>query len=255
MTERKKIIVGNWKMYKTPAEAQQFLTSFAHLFNQNKNQINDNMIFGLAVPAINLELLKKNQISPKMLIAAQDINQHLEGAYTGDLSANMVKAVGANAVIIGHSERREFHHETDADINGKIKTALQANLKPIMCIGETLKERKNNTWKAVLSKQIKAGLAKIAKQDLVKIVIAYEPIWAIGTGLSASADQAQEACAYVRKQVATLANNEVAEQILIQYGGSVKPENIEEILTKTDIDGALVGSASLTAESFIKLLI
>lgn len=254
MTKRNLVIVGNWKMNKTPTETKQFFTEFTKLYEKEASKIDPTTWFGLAVPAINLVIAAENKVAKKMLVAAQDVHQEASGAFTGDLSASMLKAVGANSVVIGHSERRAYHHEDDALINLKTQKALKEHLIPIVCIGESLKEREQNIWKDVLQKQIKGAFTNINNTEILKVIIAYEPIWAIGTGKTASADQAQEACQYVRLEIEKLFNKQVANQIIIQYGGSVKPENVAEILNKPDIDGALVGGASLEANSFIKLL-
>ena len=251
---RKQVIVGNWKMNKTPAEAKKFMTEFARLFKSNESKIAKSMKFGIAAPSIDLVDLKAKKVKPAMIVAAQDVHAKESGAFTGDLSATMIKSVGANAVVIGHSERREYHGETDKDVNAKTVVALANKLLPIVCIGETLAERQSNKWKAVITKQVKGALKGLTPEQVSKIVIAYEPIWAIGTGVTASAEQAQEACAHVRSRVAAEVNKATAAKVVIQYGGSVKPENIVELMSKEDIDGALVGGASLEAKSFIKLL-
>lgn len=254
MAKRKIVIVGNWKMNKTPIEAKKFMNDFSKLFETNQSKIDKNVKFGIASPSVDLLVLKENKVNSSMMIAAQDIHYKSSGAYTGDLSASMVKAVGANAVIIGHSERREYHNETNEDVNNKIVAALENKLTPILCVGETLEERKSNKWKNTLNAQIKGALKGMNANQVKNIIIAYEPIWAIGTGEIATAQQAQEACNHVRKRVANEISTKVADSIIIQYGGSVKPENVEELISQEDIDGALVGGASLDANSFIKLL-
>ena len=250
---RKTVIIGNWKMNKTPAEAKKFMKEFASLYTKNKEKIK-NTKFGLAVPSIDISIIKEQKVVPSMIVAAENVRSQASGAYTGDLSATMVKAVGANAVVIGHSERREYHYETDKDINAKIKTIFENKMLPIFCIGETLDLRKNKKWKAHLTKQIKGGLKDLSQEQVSKIVIAYEPIWAIGTGVTASALEAEEACKHVRNVVTKIFSQTVSDKVIIQYGGSVKPENISELLSKPNIDGALVGGASLEAKSYIKLL-
>ena len=251
---RNTVIVGNWKMNKTPAEAKKFMTEFKKLYTANQSKIARSMKFGIAAPSVDLQTLKENKVKTSMIVAAEDMHQNASGAFTGDLSAAMIKAVGANAVVIGHSERRQYHGETDAIVNAKAKTALENKLLPIVCIGETLAERKSNKWRSVITKQVKGALKGISAEQAAKIVIAYEPIWAIGTGVTASAEQAQEACKHVRARVAAEVSKAVADKIIIQYGGSVKPENVAELMGKADIDGALVGGASLDAKSYIKLL-
>lgn len=251
---RKQVIVGNWKMNKTPAEAKKFMTEFTRLFKSNNSKIAKSMKFGIAAPSVDLVTLKETKVAPSMIVAAQDVHAKASGAYTGDLAASMIKAVGANAVVIGHSERRQYHGETDKDVNAKTLVALENKMLPIVCIGETLAERKSNKWKSVITKQVKGALKGLTPEQVSKLVIAYEPIWAIGTGVTASAEQAQEACKHVRSRVAAESNKATAAKVVIQYGGSVKPENVQELMSKEDIDGALVGGASLDAKSFIKLL-
>lgn len=250
---RKTVIVGNWKMNKTPAEAKKFMKEFKTLYQKNKDKIK-NTKFGIAAPSVDLSILKETKVIPSMIVAAEDVRAEASGAFTGDLSAAMVKTVGANAVVVGHSERREYHHETDKDINAKIKTIFENKMLPIFCIGETLDLRKNKKWKAHLTKQIKGGLKTLTEEHVSKLIIAYEPIWAIGTGVTASAQEAEEACKHVRNVVAKTTSAKAAEKVIIQYGGSVKPQNIVELLAKPNIDGALVGGASLEAKSYIKLL-
>ena len=250
---RKTVIVGNWKMNKTPAQAKQFMEEFTQIFNQEKTKISNQINFGIASPSIDLMTIKENQVQG-MIIAAQDVHAKESGAFTGDLSIEMIKSVGANAVVIGHSERRAYHGEDDNDVNQKTKVALQNQIMPIVCIGETLEQRENNTWKSVIKTQVSGAMKDIDPKMASKIIIAYEPIWAIGTGVTATADQAQEACKYVRETIASELSQEASQSIIIQYGGSVKPENVSELMSKPDIDGALVGGASLEASSFIKLL-
>lgn len=250
---RKTVIVGNWKMNKTPAQAKQFMEEFTKLFNQEKNKISSQMDFGIASPSIDLITIKESQV-PKMIIAAQDVHAKSSGAFTGDLSIEMIKSVGANAVVIGHSERRAYHGEDDNSVNEKTKVALQNEITPIVCIGETLEQRESNTWKKIIKTQVSGAMKDINPNMASKIIIAYEPIWAIGTGVTATAEQAQEACKYVRETIASELSQEASENITIQYGGSVKPQNVAELMSKPDIDGALVGGASLEADSFIKLL-
>ena len=253
MSKRNLVIVGNWKMNKTPAEAEAFLKEFAALHAENKSKYAEGVEFGIAAPSVDLATLSANAVEG-MIVSAEDIHAQASGAFTGDLSAEMVKSVGANAVVLGHSERRQYHGETDADINAKTVTALSNGLLPIVCIGETLEQRESNTWKEVLKVQVEGALANLSDEQVSSLVIAYEPIWAIGTGVTASADQAQEACAYVREVVAGAFSQDVADAVRIQYGGSVKPANVAELMSKADIDGALVGGASLAADSFVKLL-
>ena len=187
-------------------------------------------------------------------IAAQNVSEHDNGAYTGEVSTMMLKELYVRYVIIGHSERRTLYGETNAIINTKIKKARAANLKPIFCIGETLQERESGKLEDVLSSQITEGLADIDEKDLREIVVAYEPVWAIGTGVVATVEQAQEAHAFCRSVIAGLYSQEAADKVRIQYGGSMKPDNAGELLAQPDIDGGLVGGASLEPQSFLDLI-
>ncbi|MFA6889432.1 MAG: triose-phosphate isomerase, partial [Bacilli bacterium] len=176
------------------------------------------------------------------------------GAFTGEVSAPMLKCIGVEYVIIGHSERRAMFNETDEAINKKLQTAFRHQLTPILCIGESLEQREQNETETVLSNQLTADLSNVSSQNVKKMVIAYEPIWAIGTGKTATADQAEQACAFIRQTIATLYNKEVAASVRIQYGGSVKVGNVHELMAQKNIDGALIGGASLIAEDFITLV-
>lgn len=187
-------------------------------------------------------------------IGAQNCHFEEEGAFTGEVSCKMIKDTGATYVIIGHSERRQYFAETNESINKKIKTALKHNLTPIVCVGETLKERESNLMFKVLADHIDNGLKGLSKEEALKIVIAYEPVWAIGTGKTATPEQAQEAHKYIRDLLVKMFNKETAETIRIQYGGSVKPENTGELMKQPDIDGALVGGASLKVDSFSQIV-
>ncbi len=195
-------------------------------------------------------LLKNSPIK----LGAQNMNPESSGAFTGEISPSMLKSVGAEYVILGHSERRTLFGESDQFINQKIKKALEAGLLPIFCIGETLQERESGVTFDILKRQVTQGLSGISEQELAKIIIAYEPVWAIGTGKTASPEQAQEVHAYIRGLAASLYSTAAAEKLIIQYGGSVKPDNAKELLSQKDIDGALVGGACLAAESFLGII-
>lgn len=246
---RKVIIAGNWKMNKTEAEAIGFSKSLldTKLINPEKEV----MIFA---PSIYLKELAKAFIGTDVTIGAQNIHQEKKGAFTGEISAEMLKSIGINHTLIGHSERRQYFDETNKIVNEKMKAALLENIKPILCIGEVLEEREAKITNEVLTQQLTEGLAGVAAEDIVNVVIAYEPVWAIGTGKTATSEDANLACEHVRSVIAELYGAVIAEGIVIQYGGSVKPENIEELLAESDIDGALVGGASLDVESFIGLI-
>lgn len=247
---RQKIIIGNWKMYKTMKETTDFLTEFEKKIN-NKNF---NCQFGIAASFTNLIALKNKQVK-NLIITAQNCHDELQGAFTGEVSINMLKELNVNYVIIGHSERRQYFNETNETINRKLKTIF-ANSKmiPILCCGETLLQYENKTTHQVIETQIKLALKNIPGDQVAKLVIAYEPIWAIGTGKTASVAEAQSVCALIRTIIAKLYQKDIADKVRIQYGGSVKPDNIKTFLTQSDIDGALVGSASLQVTDFINLL-
>jgi len=239
----KTYIVGNWKMNKTSSEAKDFMNEIRKLLKSEKEKISSDIVFGIGAPATSLHVLKENEWD-KMIIAAENMHYEKTGAFTGELSAQMIKDAGANAVIIGHSERRAMFNETNESVNKKAKVALENGLIPIVCVGETLEEREAGKFESVIKSQIEGSLAGINEWD--KVIIAYEPIWAIGTGVTATAEQAEEACKFVR----SITN----ENAIIQYGGSVKPENVQELMSQPNINGALVGGASLDPKSFIKLL-
>ncbi|WP_342257633.1 triose-phosphate isomerase [Spiroplasma endosymbiont of Nomada ruficornis] len=248
--ERKKIIIGNWKMYKNIEETQFFLNEFNKLI-KTKNIKYD---YGIAASFTNLPLLKMNKTSA-LIIAAQNCHYETEGAYTGEISIKMLKDMMVSHVIIGHSERRMYFNEVDETINNKIHSLFNANIIPILCCGETLNQYENKETNEVIKNQIKLALKNIKAENIAKLVIAYEPIWAIGTGKTATAQQAQTVCKMIREFISELYNKNVAEQVRIQYGGSAKPDNIKLILSEPDIDGALVGGASLVPQSFFDLLI
>ncbi len=243
-------IAGNWKMFKTIPEARE-------LVNDLKNKVTSVQRTRIIVcpPALAVmevaNLLKGSNIA----VGAQNLYWESEGAFTGEISAPMIKKAGATYVIIGHSERRQYFGETDRSVNLKTKAALAEGLKPIVCVGETLEQRENNRTKVVVEEQIFGAFKEIGEQDFSPIMIAYEPVWAIGTGKTATPDQAQEVHAFIRGLITDLYNEGVSDKTVIQYGGSVKPENAEELLRQKDIDGALVGGACLKAESFAEIII
>ena len=242
---RKPIIAGNWKMFKTRDEALFFILQVSEQM-PNNNDV-ETVVFAQA-PLMRC-LIKRQGANLK--IGAQNLFYEDEGAYTGEVSGPMLKSYKVEYVLIGHSERRQYFHETDEDVNLKIKAAIRNSLKPIVCVGEHLEQRENNETNLVLERQIKKAFAGIKAIDMKNIVIAYEPIWAIGTGKTATAEMADEACGYIRALIHELYGKVIAEEIRIQYGGSVKPENIEELISKENIDGALIGGASLDPDKFI----
>ncbi len=248
---RKPIIAANWKMNKGPKETVDFLATFT----SKLNNITDNVDVIISPPFVSIpsaiEALSSNS---DVAIAAQNVSENDNGAFTGETSSMMLKELFVRYVIIGHSERRTIYGETDEVINAKIKQASLSNLKPIFCIGETLEERDADKLEEVLRAQITKGLAGVSDKDMAEIVVAYEPVWAIGTGRTASAEQAQEAHAFVRSVISDLYSKELAEKVRIQYGGSMKAANAAELLSQPDIDGGLVGGASLEPQSFLELI-
>jgi len=250
MIPRKKIIAGNWKMNKTQAEARVLVEDLL----RDIGRFDDAEIV-LCPPFTALAAVSEllNAVS-NVRLGAQNMHEAASGAYTGEISAAMLKELYVRYVIIGHSERRQYFHEDNATVNRKTKAALAAELRPIVCIGETLPEREANKWKNVLQTQLIEGFAGFGEKELADITIAYEPVWAIGTGKTASPAQAEEAHQFIRKIVGDKFGATAAEKIRIQYGGSVKPENARELLSKPDIDGALVGGASLDSRGFTAII-
>jgi triosephosphate isomerase len=244
---RTQFIAGNWKMNKTVGEAYdlaiELVTGLRALHNTE---------VALCPPFVSLTTVKQAIANTMIKLGAQNMNDQDKGAFTGEVSPVMLAGL-ADYVILGHSERRQLFGETDAFINKKVHAALKHNLLPILCVGETLAQNEAGETEAVLERQVREGLAGINASDAPKIVIAYEPIWAIGTGRAATADDAQSRCAYIRGQLRK-AFGDSADQMRIQYGGSVTAANAAETLSKPDVDGALVGGASLKAEDFIKIV-
>lgn len=244
---RKPIIAGNWKMNNTIQES-------INLVNEIKSYTLDQDVDALVcVPFISLTEVKKLLEGSEIKLGAQNMHWEEKGAFTGEISPIMLKEIGIDYCIIGHSERRQYFNETDESVNLKIKSALKHGILPIVCVGETLEEREENRAEAVVKSQIIKGFEGIPTESIKDIVIAYEPIWAIGTGKTASSDDANNMCAFIRNIIGDLYGGE-KENIRIQYGGSVKPDNIKELMEKSDIDGALVGGASLKADDFQKLI-
>jgi triosephosphate isomerase (TIM) len=246
---RKRIIAGNWKMHKTVSEAREFLNEV-----KDKVPAADKVDSVICAPFVALPALVEEAKGTNVKIAAQNMHFEESGAFTGEISPIMLKDLGVEYVVIGHSERREMFNETDETVNKKVLAAFQHGLTPIICVGETLQQRENNETTTLVEKQVKAALAGLTEEQVQQAVIAYEPIWAIGTGKTASSTDANEVCRHIREVVKKEFSETVGESIRIQYGGSVKPANIEELLAQSDIDGALVGGASLEADSFLKLV-
>ena len=247
---RKKIIAANWKMNMTVAEADAFLETF--LRELGDEGLVDTVIVPpfTAIPRVS-ELLTKTQ---NIKVGAQNMSAEKSGAYTGEISAAMLRDLYVRYVVLGHSERRTLFGETDAIVNKKVHAAHEATLKPILCVGETLAERDANKVEEVLETQLRGSLAGLNPKELVETVIAYEPVWAIGTGRVATPEQAQAAHAFIRKTLADIADQTVADKVRIQYGGSVKPDNAKILLSQPDIDGALVGGASLDPRAFAEIV-
>lgn len=245
---RKPIIAGNWKMFMTRDEAINFMYKVSE--EMPSNELVDSVICAQA-PMMRCLIKRQGDF---LRIGAQNLYWEDEGAFTGELSGRLLKNYNVEYVIIGHSERRSYFGETDETVNKKIFAALRNELLPIVCVGEQLEDREANKTNDVLTKQIKGAFAGVKAIDMEKIVIAYEPVWAIGTGKTATADQAEESCAFIRGLVREMFGDVVADEIRIQYGGSVKPANIDEIISKENIDGALIGGASLDADKFITMV-
>ena len=250
MKERKLIIAGNWKMNKTAAEALD-------LVNDLKLELAAVKDVDIVVcpPFTALSEVSKSILSAKNLaLGAQNMSEHNVGAYTGEIAATMLKEFSVRYVILGHSERRQYQNESDELIAKKAKAAHAASLKPIVCVGETLNERESGHMEKVLETQTRGSLAGLTKEQVVETVIAYEPVWAIGTGKTASAQQAQEAHAFIRGIIGKMFDENVARKVRIQYGGSVKPANAKELMALPDVDGALVGGAALEVRSFADIV-
>ncbi|MBF0710442.1 triose-phosphate isomerase [Gemella sp. GL1.1] len=246
---RKPIIAGNWKMNKTVAEAIEFVEAV-----KDKLPSSDLVESVVGAPALLLNGVKYFSTGSELKVAAQNCYFEDEGAFTGETSPKSLAALGVEYVIIGHSERRDYFHETDEDINKKAHAIFRNAMLPIICCGETLEQYEANEAEAVVSRQVSAALRGLTAEQVTNAVIAYEPIWAIGTGKSATQDDAQKMCKAVRDVVAKDFGQDVADKVRVQYGGSVKPENIKEYMACPDVDGALVGGASLQADSFLALL-
>ncbi len=240
------IIVGNWKMYKTIDEACEFIKTLAPLIEKSQAAVY------LAVPFTAIQAAA--EITPTITVGAQNMSDATEGAFTGEIAARMLKEVRAQFVILGHSERRHLFHESNAFINRKVHRALQEGIQPLLCVGETLEQRERNEVREVLKEQIFQSLEGVTKEQMGEVLLAYEPVWAIGTGKVATPEQAQETHALCREIVAEAWGKRVANKVVIQYGGSVKPDNAKALLSEPDIDGLLVGGASLTAPSFNEII-
>jgi triosephosphate isomerase len=245
---RTPLIAGNWKMYKTEAQAEDYIQALLPRVSSI-----DGVDVAICVPFTDLRAMIDSARGSRVEVYAQNMHQEAEGAYTGEISAPMLSELDARGVVLGHSERRALFGETDKALALKVPAALKAGLVPILCVGETEQERDNDDTDRKLRQQIRDDLAGVAPERLAEVVIAYEPIWAIGTGRVATAEQAQEAIAFIRALVGDR-DSQAAAQLRILYGGSVKPDNAAELLALDDVDGALVGGASLEAESFAAIV-
>jgi triosephosphate isomerase (TIM) len=246
---RRSLLAGNWKMFKTSEEA----VLYAKDLSGRVSDIKDREIL-ICPPFVYINPLINAFAGSPVMVGAQNVFWENEGAYTGEISAPMLKSLGVHSCIIGHSERRQYFSETDETVNKRLKTSLKADLVPIVCVGETLQEREAGKTLQVVKSQLTGGLQSLSDVDAERIVIAYEPIWAIGTGKTATPEIAQEVHKAIRALLAELFGKERANTIRILYGGSVKPDNIDALMTKEDIDGALVGGASLDAASFERII-
>ncbi len=245
---RKSFIAGNWKMYKTCEEAKTFAEEFKALCKETDAEV------AICAPYPQLGLLVEIFKGTGIKVGAQNMHYEDEGAFTGEVSGKMLKEMGIDYCIIGHSERRQYFAETDESVNKKLHAAYKHGILPILCVGEVLEERDRGEELNVVAKQVKGGLSGLTADQVSKLTVAYEPVWAIGTGRTASPQQANQMCAHIRSVIEKIYGKEVAEKVLIQYGGSVKPDNATELLNMNDIDGALVGGASLVPENFIKII-
>jgi triosephosphate isomerase len=246
---RKVIIAGNWKMNKTAAEGKALVEELKPLVAGL-----DNVEIGVAPTFTSLAAVVEAAKGSNIKVGAQNVHWAENGAFTGEISAEMLKEVGVDFVIVGHSERRQYFGETDETVNLRTKAALAAGLDVIVCIGELLEEREGGKTEEILETQLKGGLAGLTAEDMAKIVIAYEPVWAIGTGKTATPEMAEETQAFCRKVIVDIFGAGVAEAVRIQYGGSMKAENSQELVAQADIDGGLIGGASLKADSFAALI-
>ena len=245
---RRKVIAGNWKMNMLPNKAIEYIEKFEPLVKDTQNEVI------LCVPYTDLFYALLHVQGTNIKIGAQNMHWEEKGAYTGEVSAPMLKSIGVEYVIIGHSERRQYFAETDETVNKKIKSALAHGLKPIVCVGETLEQRENGQTEQIVTSQVEKAFEGIPASELEKIIVAYEPIWAIGTGKTATKEDANSTIMQIRKKIAEMYGQNEANGVIIQYGGSVKSANAKELFEMSDIDGGLVGGASLKADEFAKIV-
>ena len=245
---RKKIIAGNWKMNMLPNEAMKFIEDLAPLVKETENEVI------LCVPYTDLFYSLLTVQGTNIKIGAQNMHFEEKGAYTGEISGKMLKSINVEYVIIGHSERRQYFNETDETVNKKIKAAFENGLKPIVCVGETLEQRDEGTTIDIITNQTKLALEGLTDEQVANTIIAYEPIWAIGTGKTATSEDAQKAIKSIRDKICQIYGQNVSDRVIIQYGGSVKSSNAKELFEMSDIDGGLVGGASLKPDEFSKIV-
>ena len=245
---RKKVIAGNWKMNMLPNEAIEYIEKFEPLVKDTQNEVI------LCVPYTDLFYALLSAQNTNIKIGAQNMHFAESGAYTGEVSGKMLKSIGVEYVIIGHSERRQYFNETDETVNKKIKTAFENELKPIVCVGETLEQKEEGKTQEIITTQVKLALDGLIPEQVKNTIIAYEPIWAIGTGKTATSEDANNSIKEIRKKIEEIYGKDIAESVIIQYGGSVKSTNAKELFETSEIDGGLVGGASLKPEEFAKIV-
>lgn len=246
---RRKLIAGNWKMYKTMAETREFCRQIV------KMELDKDVDSAIIVPFTDISVAKGELDDAHIGVGAQNVHFAPEGAYTGEVSLAMLKELDVDYIVVGHSERRAYFGETDRTCNSKLKAILgESDITPIYCLGESIEEREANIQEEIVLGQLKNGLDGISENLANRVVIAYEPIWAIGTGKTATSQEAEDMCKFIRKSIGEIYSKDLADRVIIQYGGSVKPENVKELMSMENIDGALVGGASLSADSFAKLV-
>ena len=246
---RKTVIAGNWKMYKTPSETKAFFDEMKTMISRVKW-----CEVVLCVPFVDIPAALKATKGFRVSIAAQNMHFEKNGAYTGEISAQMLAELGVKYVIIGHSERRQYFAETNETVNKKVHAALDAGLRPIVCVGESLQQREQGITLEFIREQVKIALGGVEPTAVMRVIMAYEPIWAIGTGKTATADQAEEVCGWIRDCIRELYGARIARAVTIQYGGSMKPGNAAELLSKLDVDGGLIGGASLKPADFVQII-
>ena len=245
---RRKVIAGNWKMNMLPDETITYIDKLAELVKDTENEVI------LCVPYTDLFYALLTAQNTNIKIGAQNMHFEEKGAYTGEVSPKMLKAINVEYVIIGHSERRQYFNETDETVNLKLKASLNEGLKPIVCVGETLEQREAGETEKVITDQIEKALKDLTPEEVRNTIVAYEPIWAIGTGKTATAEDANTSIKQIRNKIKDLYGENISEEVIILYGGSVKPENAKELFSMSDIDGGLVGGASLKADTFSKIV-